>query len=173
MRFPRFTVRWLLLLVAVLGVVLGANVTLERRRENFRRRAAEYSAAVRSLYFADFQGDDGADWTALVAGEHADLAAKYKAAAKRPWALLESDEPQSDRVRAFWRAHEAVKKAYPGLSLGDYNVMVTQDDSDDQPIWAVRYRRRDHRSGLTVYLRDPIAIELHSEGPPQGSTEAK
>jgi hypothetical protein len=168
MRFPRVTIRRLLLLVAALAVVLGVLVALQRRSERFRHRAAEYASAVHSVYFADVNGEDGVGWTAGVAGDHADLASKYTAAARRPWLPLESDSPPPDRVRAFWFAHEAVKKAYPGLALGDYNVMVTVDDSEDQAVWAVRYRRRDNRSGLTVFLRDPVEIEVHSEGPPPG-----
>jgi hypothetical protein len=166
MRFPRVTIRRMLLLVAALAVVLGILVALQRRGERFRRRAAEYASAIHTVYFADVNGEDGMMLTATVAGYHADLSEKYTAAANRPWLPLESDPPPPDYIGAFWFAHEAVKKAYPDLALGDFNVMVTVDDSDDQAVWAVRYRRRDNRSGLTVFLRDPIEIEVHSEGPP-------
>ncbi len=169
MRLRRITIGRLLLAIAVLAVVLGILVGLKRRGDRFRRLAAECASAIHSVYFADLNGLDGASWTASVAGYHADLSARYTAAAKRPWLLLEKEPPAPDPVRAFWRAHEAVKKSYPDLILADYNVYVTVDDSDDEPVWAVRYRRRDNRSGLTVYLRDPIAIELHSEGPPAGA----
>ncbi len=90
-----------------------------------------------------------------------------------PWLSLEPEPPPPDYIRAFWFAHAAVKKAYPGLGLGDYNVMVTVDDSEDQAVWAIRYRRRDNRSGLTVFLRDPIEIEVHSEGPSTGPSNPK
>jgi hypothetical protein len=173
MRFPRVTIRRLLLLVAVLAVALGIVVALQRRSERFRRRAAEYASAIHTVYFADVNGKDGMMLTATVADYHGDLSQKYTAAADRPWLPLESDPPPPDDIGAFWYAHGAVKKAYPGLALGDYNVMVTVDDSDDQAIWAVRYRRRDHRSGLTVFLRDPIEIEVHSEGPPPGPSDPK
>ena len=169
MGLPRVTIRRLLVLIAGSAVVLGIVVGLKRRSEHFRKLAAECASAIHSVYFADLNGLDGASWTASVAGYHADLSAKYTAAAKRPWLPLEEEPPAPDPVRAFWRAHEAVKKAYPDLVLADYNVYVTVDDSDDEPVWAVRYRRRDNRSGLTVYLRDPIAIELHSEGAPVGN----
>jgi hypothetical protein len=165
MPFARVTIRRLLLLVAAVAVVLGILVGLQRRSDRFRRRAAEYAAAIHRVYFADVEGRDGMDWTASVADYHADLSSRYAAAAKRPWLPLESEPPPEDSIRAFWFAHEAVKKAYPNLALGDYNVLVTVDDSDDQAVWAVQYRRRDNRSGLTVFLRDPIAIEVHSEGP--------
>jgi hypothetical protein len=173
MTFPRVTIRRLLLLVAALGVVCGILVALQRRSERFRRRAAEYASAVHTVYFADVNGTDGTILTATTADYHADLSMKYLAAADRPWLPLESDPPPPDHVQAFWVAHEAVTKAYPGLALGDYNVMITVDDSDDEAVWAVRYRRRDNRSGLTVYLRNPIQIEIHSEGPPRGSLDPK
>jgi hypothetical protein len=166
MRFPRVTIRRLLVLVAVTAAILGILVALQRRSERFRRLAAEYASAIHTVYFADVDGDDGMVWTAAAADYHGDLSSKYNAAADRPWLPLESDPSPPDRIRAFWSAHEAVKKAYPDLALRDYNVMVTQDDSGDRTVWAVRYRRRDNRSGLTVFLRDPIEIELHSEGPP-------
>ncbi len=173
MRFPRFTIRRMLVAIAVVAVVLGILVGLKRRSERFWRLATACSSAVHSVYFADLNGMDGGSWTASIAGYHFDLAAKYAAAAKRPWLPLASEPPAPDPVRAFWRAHDAVKKAYPGLALADYNAFVTVDDSDDDPVWAVRYRRRDNRSGLTVYLRDPIAIELHREGPPTGAASVQ
>jgi hypothetical protein len=173
MMFPRITIRRLLLLVAAMGVVCGILMALQRRSEHFRRRAAEYASAIHTVYFTDVNGTDGTILTATTAGYHADLSMKYTAAADRPWLPLESDPPPPDYIQAFWVAHELVTRAHPGLALQDYNVMVTVDDSDDQAIWAVRYRRRDNRSGLTVYLRDPIQIEVHREGPPEGSLNPK
>jgi hypothetical protein len=173
MTFPRVTIRQMLVLVAALGVVFGILVALHRRSERFRRRAAEYASAIHTVYFADVSGRDGTSLTATTAGYHADLSAKYLAAADRPWLPLESDPPPPDYIQAFWVAHEAVTKAYPHLALGDYNVMITVDDSEDEAVWAVRYRRRDNRSGLTVYLRDPIRIEIHSERLPPGSPAVK
>ena len=133
----------MLVLVAALGVALGILVALRRRRERFRRRAAEYASAIHTVYFADVNGEDGAGWTAAVADYHGDLSLKYTAAAERPWLRLQSDPPPPDRVRAFWCAHETVKKDYPSLALGDYLVMVNVDDSEDQAGWAVRYCNLD------------------------------
>lgn len=156
----------MLVLVAITSVMFGILVALKRRSEHFLRRAAEYASAIHSVYFADVNGKDGMVMTATAADYHGDLSLKYKAAASRPWLPLESDPPPPDHIRAFWIAHEQAKKRYPGLALGDYNVMITLDDSEDVAAWAVRFRRRDNRSGLTVFLRDPIEIEVHSEGPP-------
>jgi hypothetical protein len=90
-------------------VILGVIVALQRRSERFRRQAAEYASAVHRVYFADVNGEDGMSWTASVAGYHADLSSKYRAAAGRPWLPLESD-PLPDPIRAFWFAHEAVRR---------------------------------------------------------------
>jgi hypothetical protein len=168
MRFPRVTIRRMLMLVAITSVIFSIQVALQRRSERFRRRAAEYAAAIHRVYFANVNGMDGGGMTASAADYHDDLSLKYTAAANRPWLPLESDPPLPDHIQAFWTAHESVKNTYPGLALGDYNVMITVDDSDDVTVWAVRFRRRDNRSGLTVFLRDPIEIEVHSEGPPAG-----
>jgi hypothetical protein len=173
MRFPRVTISRTLVLVAVTAAIFSILVALQRRSESFRQRATEYASAIHSVYFADVNGEDGMVLTATAADYHGDLSLKYNAAAIRPWLPLESDPPPPDHIRAFWIAHEAVKKTYPGLALGDYNVMITVDDSQDLTVWAVRFRRRDNRSGLTVFLRDPIEIEVHGDGPPPGPSSAR
>ena len=161
MRFPRITTRRLLLLVAALAVVFGLLATLQRRRERFRHLASKYLSASKAVY------TDGYDVS--MQGYHADLAAKYRDAADRPWLPVETDLPPTDGLRAFWVAHEAVKHAYPGVSLDDYVAQVILDEPDepDGPrIWAVRYRRLDGRSGMNVFVRDPIEIELHEPDRP-------
>jgi hypothetical protein len=166
MRFTRITTRRLLVLVAALAVILGILMTLQRRRERFRSLAAEYFSASKAVH----TGPD--DLT--MQGYHADLASKYKAASDCPWLPLDVDQPPTDGIRAFWTAHEAVKKKYPGVALDDYVAQVILDDPDEPTgpkIWAVRYRRRDNRSGMNVYVRNPVEIELHEEGhPPDPAT---
>jgi hypothetical protein len=107
---------------------------------------------------------------------HADLATKYKAAAERPWMPVDADEPPTDGIRAFWIGHAAVKKAYPSLSLDDYLAEVSVFDGwrgreapEDRTIYAVRYRRRDNRSGMNVIVDDPVEIYPHSDGAPSRS----
>ena len=176
MRSPRITTRSLLVLVAALAVVLGTLAALQRRRDRFRQLAAEYASAVKAVYFADVGGKDGTVLTADAWYYHDELAAKYQAAAERPWLPLPPDPPLPVGLRAFWTAHAAVKKAYPGVALGDYNAMVTVDDHDvplEQTVWAVRYRRRDDRSGMNVFVEAPVRIELHGEGPPPGPSDPK
>lgn len=50
-------------------------------------------------------------------GYHADLAAKNRAAAERPWLPVEADEAPTDGVRAFWVADEAVKQDWRSIAL--------------------------------------------------------
>jgi hypothetical protein len=155
------TIRRLLALVAALAVVCGLLVTLQRRRERFRHLASKYRSASRAVY------TDGYDVS--MQGYHADLAAKYRAAAERPWLPVEADEPPPDGLQAFWVAHEAVKQAYPGVSLDDYVAQVILDEPDEPngpKVWAVRYRRRDNRSGMNVFVRDRVEIELHEPDRP-------
>jgi hypothetical protein len=165
MRFPRVTTRRLLLLVATLAVILGILASLQRRRERFRHLAAEYQSAINAVYLGE------ADPYLEIPNYHSFLADKYRAAADRPWLPLEADLPPPRGVREFWIAHAAVKEAYPGVDLRDYVAQIVADEPDpeDPPgtiDWAVRYRRRDNRSGMNVYVEDPVRIEIHGNGPP-------
>ena len=169
---PRVTVRRLMAMVAALAVILGLLTALQRRRERFRHLAAEYFSASKAVY----TGPD--DLT--MEEYHADLALKYKAAANRPWLPVEADLPPTEGIRAFWIAHAAVKKAYPSLALDDYVAQVSvfdgwegRDAPEDRTIYAVRYRRRDGRSGMNVIVDDPVEIYLHSEGPPSDLTNSR
>jgi hypothetical protein len=165
MRFPRMTIRRLLALVAVLAVVLGLLATLQRRRERFRRLADEYQSAVHAVYIGP------SDPYLEIPNYHSDLAERCRRVAARPWMPFEDDLVPPRGVREFWIAHEAVKRAYPGVDLRDYVAQIVADEPDlgDPPgtiVWAVRYRRRDNRSGMNVYVEDPVRIEIHNNGPP-------
>lgn len=168
MWFPRMTTRRWMAAVVVLAVIFGLLATLQRRRERFRRLASEYLSASKAVY------TDGYDVS--MQGYHADLAAKYRAAAECPWLPVEADPPLSDGLRAFWVAHEAVKRAYPGVSLDDYVAQVILDVPDEPngpKIWAVRYRRCDNRSGMNVFVRDRVEIELHEPDRPPDPPKPK
>jgi hypothetical protein len=45
-RLPRFTVRRLMVAVAIVGVLLGLPMELSHRRENFRKIAARHSQEI-------------------------------------------------------------------------------------------------------------------------------
>ncbi len=75
------------------------------------------------------------------------------------------DPPEPSAVRAFRLAHEAVKPAYPGIDLAEYNLQVTTMDQGG-PFPLVRYRHQDGKSGLNLWVRDPIQIHVHADGPP-------
>jgi hypothetical protein len=165
MKLPRVTIQRLMVMVTAFALILGLLTALQRRRERFLHLSAEYTSASRAVY----TGSN--DLT--MEGYHADLATKYKAAAERPWMPVDADEPLTDGIRAFWIAHAAVNKAYPGLSLDDYVAEVSVFDGwqgreapKDRTIYAVRYRRRDNRSGMNVIVDDPVEIYPHSGGPP-------
>jgi hypothetical protein len=165
MQFPRLSTRRMLVLVAALAVVLGVLAALQRRRERFLRLSAEYQSAIHAVYIGE------SDPYLEIPNYHGFLAEKYRRAADRPWLPLEADLPPPRGVREFWIAHEAVKKAYPGVALQDYVAQIVADEPDpgDPPgtiDWAVRYRRRDQRSGMNVFVEDPVRIELHEEGRP-------
>ncbi len=161
-----------MVLVAALAVILGILSAMHRRRERFRHLATEYFSASKAVY----TGPDDS----MMEGYHADLASKYKAAADRPWLPVEADLPPTDGIRAFWIAHAAVKKAYPGISLDEYVAQVSvfdgwegRDAPEGRTIYAVRYRRRDNHSGMNVIVDDPVEIYLHSDGPPPVPTNLR
>jgi hypothetical protein len=171
MKLPRVTTQRLMVMVTAFAPILGLLTALQRRRERFRQLSAEYTSASRAVYTGS--GD------LTMESYRADLATKYKAAAERPWMPVD-DEPPTDGIRAFWIAHAAVNKTYPGLSLDDYVAQVSVFDGwqgreapKDRTIYAVRYRRRDNRSGMNVIVDDPVEIYPHSEGPPVVPAKSK
>ena len=163
MQRPQLTTRRLLALVAALALIFGLVAGL--RRERFRSQSAEYASAYKAVY------KGGSDFT--MEGYHAALAAKYKAAANRPWLPVEADPEPLKGVKDFWLAHAAVTKAYPGVKLDDYIAQVSgftgwqgHEAPEGRTTYAIRYRRRDGRSGMNVIVADPVEIPLHSDGPP-------
>ncbi len=142
---------------AVLATVAG----LQRRSERFRAVATEQVAASRIGYFNNptrTQDNESSYY-------HVERALTNLAAADRPWFPMAPDPPEPSAVRAFRLAHEAVKPAYPGIDLAEYNLQVTTMDQGG-PFPLVRYRHQDGKSGLNVSVRDPIQIHVHADGPP-------
>jgi hypothetical protein len=109
MQVPRFTIRWMMVLVASVGLTLGSIAWLGRRSEDFRRTAKRHELALRGLY----QPAANADGEHLAIPEvpygprydyHAALKQKYERAARNPWLPVEPDppEPRAERFNA-WR----------------------------------------------------------------------
>lgn len=90
---PRFTVRWLMIAVAIVGVVLG--VTIERRGR-FRKIAAHHRGECgnlinRSPYVAFSNYSEATnrriDW-------HHSMWLRYEDAARSPWLPVAPDSPE-------------------------------------------------------------------------------
>jgi hypothetical protein len=105
LRHVRFTMRRMMVAVAVMAVVMGTVEGLRRRRESFRRRAIEcrqrVSAAIideQSARISNRFNHDvrtGTAYNQLV--EHYDkLRVKYEQAAARPWWIVSPDHPEPD-----------------------------------------------------------------------------
>ena len=105
MRVPRvrFTVRRMMVAVAVMAVVLTATVQLRQRRESFEQRAEECRRKVSAVYMDEQSARVGnrfnydprttAAYYQLV--EHYDaLRLKYEQAAARPWWFVGPDLPE-------------------------------------------------------------------------------
>src|SRR5258708_3462243 len=98
MRLPRLTIRRLLLVLAIIGLVL-ATVVMVRRSGEFREMAeqqADYEAG--SLAYADDARGEGGDPQRVVRGEqmaayHRALKAKYARLARYPWLPVEPGPP--------------------------------------------------------------------------------
>jgi hypothetical protein len=104
MRFPRmrFTVRRLMIAVAVLGTSLGGFAYLERRCQEFQA-LAQYHDHEHGLGSA--LGLDGICRAINIRGEvvpaaldnwHTELAEKYRHAAQVPWLAVEPDPPRPE-----------------------------------------------------------------------------
>jgi hypothetical protein len=98
---PRFTVRRLMIAVAIIGLALALAVMLKRSGE-FRALAekqAYYEAG--SLAYADDARGEGGDPQRVARGEqmaayHRALKAKYERAARYPWLPVEPDPPEPE-----------------------------------------------------------------------------
>ena len=174
MRFPRTTIRQLLLLVAALALALGILAALHRRSVRFRQLAGECLSARGAVYFNNTEdGRDGQELTIEAVSYLDDLAYQYKVAADRPWLPLGDTPPEPEGLRAFWKAQAAVKKSYPSLALEDYTVFISVDDRETPPgrtVWKVRYNsRQDDSSGLNVFVDNSdewVEMGLRGKGPP-------
>lgn len=98
MRVPRvrFTVRVLMLAVAIASMVLGV---LVERKQRFLQIASDHRDQAR-LWFALFEGSGGSgglSYEAAKFGWHMRMQSKYEDAARSPWLPIKPD-PVRDRT---------------------------------------------------------------------------
>lgn len=95
MRFPdfRFTVRRLMVAVAIVGVVLAIWVGLERRRARFERLFSYHNGLTGPAYRRSFDPFRPGFRTAKGRWHH-ELSQKYGLAARNPWLPVAPDPPE-------------------------------------------------------------------------------
>jgi hypothetical protein len=100
----RFTVRRLMVLVALAGLAMAV-ATLVKRSTEFRALAEEQADAEQmSLAYADEGRGEGGDPQRVARGEqmaayHRELRIKYERAARSPWLPVDPDPPIPDPPR--------------------------------------------------------------------------
>ena len=96
----RFTVRRMMVMVAVIGVLSGGLLWLKRRHERFSRLSSWHGNYVRwigvgclhEMHWSTYGGGPlPADWSEAREDWHRALMEKYQAAASRPWFPVEAD----------------------------------------------------------------------------------
>jgi hypothetical protein len=89
MKFPRFTTRHLLSLIALADLALGFTAWMERRAVAFRALADFHAERSRQVSYACRINSKLLEY-------HEALAGKYKTAAERPWMPVEPDAPEPE-----------------------------------------------------------------------------
>jgi hypothetical protein len=89
MRLPRvrFTVRRMMVAVALIASVLGLLVWMDRRAREFRDRRDYHRTCWSAI-------DEGFDVEPAPAAYHRTMAEKYRRAAERSWLPIEPDPPE-------------------------------------------------------------------------------
>ncbi len=100
----RLTVRGLMVVVAIIGLVIGIGVEGQRRRERYVRLARQHAIIREDLHkflmiippadSVQFFGDRQA--IADRVGYHGRMKMKYENAARHPWFPVEPDPPEPD-----------------------------------------------------------------------------
>jgi hypothetical protein len=100
MKLPRFTVRWLMVAVAIVGIVLGPLVYLGRRSSRFRQISWVHERAMTdgAIEAARLKrrGDPRSKLAYARADYHQALWLKYFRAARHPWLPIEPDPPEPE-----------------------------------------------------------------------------
>ena len=99
MRAPRvrFTVRRLMIAVAVVGIILGPYTTCRNRAARFDERCEWHYRRIDELLRGVYYGDDAA-WrrVAARAAWHTEMHEKYDLASRRPWLPVAPDPPEPE-----------------------------------------------------------------------------
>src|SRR4051812_46996523 len=104
----RFTVRRMMLAVAIAAVALGSTAELKRRSDRFRRLAEEHNQRVivgrmvtrrgggTREFFYDRSGNPVPEWERHLLKDawHAKLKIKYYEASRHPWLPVPPDPPE-------------------------------------------------------------------------------
>jgi hypothetical protein len=111
MRLPRFRLRTMMILVAVVGVIAGIGIVGERRRARFSELADQHRLQVVNVlegptdYDGEFRGDPDVlnlemrPVTGVVRLRdlwHMAMARKYRRATRYPWLPVEPDPPEPE-----------------------------------------------------------------------------
>jgi hypothetical protein len=87
---PRFTVRRLMVAVAVVGLMFGFGAWLARRSAEFQKKSDSYLGTVRVMYSIGRWKPRGFDRNSWAWG----MAQKYHDAARHPWLPVAPDPPE-------------------------------------------------------------------------------
>jgi Tfp pilus assembly protein PilE len=101
MRWPRFTLRWMMMVVAIVGCLSAIGIEGERRRARFKARVAELQAARNEMVRLERlrAGRGGVRPTDLTDGEIFDargnrlMLKRYRFAVRYPWLPVMPDLP--------------------------------------------------------------------------------
>jgi hypothetical protein len=94
MKLPRFTVRRLMVAVAIVGGLLGSGLWLGNRSLAFRRIADQHAAELWWFYTPPGVDPGPPGINSARDQWHADMMYKYRRAARYPWLPVAPDPPE-------------------------------------------------------------------------------
>ena len=102
MRFsrPRFSLRWLMIAIAIAGILLGVGIEGERRRERFKNLRSVHEIQCIELSLGVYDklnrppGKPLADLEIKMLAFHSSLYKKYEWASRYPWLPVAPDPPE-------------------------------------------------------------------------------
>lgn len=91
---PRLTIRRLMLVVAIVGVVLGTSITIRRRATEFESRAAAHREKWIKIFTMTEGSTGDTPERRRRLGHLAEMDLKYQRAARYPWLPVAADPPE-------------------------------------------------------------------------------